>query len=182
MKAHHGPAAPGGGVRVRSDFSIVVAPLSSLEGGNPSPTRRTIVHRRILVMVAIFATALAVPLTAATPAQAYGNRPPSCDTARLCFYNFIQFRASDGVGKVADSNTHLAIFPHASCDDGTWDDCMSSVWNATNKCFHLHEHIRFIGGYHNLSPDDGYSDMGAQTSLNNRVSSVERGSSSSCNF
>ena len=139
-------------------------------------------YRRILVMLAIFATGLAASLTAAAPAQAYGKRPPSCNTATLCFYNYIQFRASDGVGKLADSNTHLSIFPHATCDEGTWDNCMSSVWNATNKCFHLHEHERFLGDHHNLSPDDGYSDMGAQTRLSNKVSSVEKGRSSSCDF
>ncbi|GIE94083.1 peptidase inhibitor family I36 protein [Paractinoplanes rishiriensis] len=139
-------------------------------------------HRQILATVAVFATALAVPLTVGSPAQAYGTRPASCNTASLCFYNFIQFRESDGVGKVTGSNPHLGVFSHATCKDGTWNNCMSSVWNATSRCFHLHNGTDYTLGYHNLAPNDGYTDMGAQTSLNNRVSSVRAGSTGNCNF
>ena len=139
-------------------------------------------RRRILVLLASFAIALAVPLTAASPAQATYPIPDGCSSGYLCMYNFIQHRESDGVGKLTGSNKWLSHFPHSTCPEGTWNNCMSSVYNATTKCFHLHQGTEYTLGYHNLSPGDGFPDMGATTSLNNQVSSVKQGSSSSCNF
>ena len=61
---------------------------------------------------------------------------------------------------------------------------MSSVWNATSKCFHLYDATGATGAYHNLAPNDGYTDMGAQTSLSNKVSSVKPNpnGTGNCNF
>ncbi|RSM40148.1 hypothetical protein DMB66_57465 [Actinoplanes sp. ATCC 53533] len=135
-------------------------------------------NRRLLAVLVSLAAAVSVPLTISSPAMAYGSRPASCNTASLCFYannNFV-----DGPGKVT-SAAALGSYSHSSCAGGTWNNCMSSVWNATTKCFHLHADAGPTGGFHNLGPNDGYTNLGSQAAYDNTVSYVKSGRAN-CSF
>jgi hypothetical protein len=135
---------------------------------------------RLTAVLAVLATVLGLSLVSASPAMAYGRRPASCNTATLCFYVHKDF--VDGPGRLTESSRDLGVYPHKTCDNDTWDQCISSFWNATNRCWHLHDIVGYRGGYHNLAPNDGYTNMETQSSLNDDVSSVRRGSTGSCAF
>lgn len=138
---------------------------------------------RLMAALAFTTAAVAVPLTAGSPAMASGSRPSDCTTASLCFYNGTNF--TDGPGKLTARANTLASFSHASCGSGTWNNCMSSVWNATSKCWHLYDATGAAGGtgtYHNLGPNDGYTNLGTQAAYDNKVSSVKPGTGASCTF
>jgi hypothetical protein len=142
-------------------------------------------YRRILITLAVLTTTVATSLTFSSPAMASGSRPASCNTASLCFYNNANF--GDGPGKVTGRNNDLGAFSHASCPNDTWSNCMSSVWNATSKCFHLYDATGAAGGvgtYHNLGPNDGYLNLGTEAAYNDKVSSVKPNpsGSGSCSF
>jgi hypothetical protein len=140
-------------------------------------------NRRIMTVLAVLAAALGIPLVDAGPAMAYGTRPASCNTASLCFYVNDQFR--DGPGKLTQTSANLGVYAHRSCganSNYSWNNCMTSVWNATSACWHIYDLTGTTGGYHNLGPNDGYTNLGTQGDYNDRVSSVKRGSGRSCSF
>ena len=136
--------------------------------------------RRLTVVLAVLAAVLGMSLANASPAMAYGTRPASCNTASLCFYVHSGFR--DGPGRLTQTSNDLAVYPHSTCASRTWTNCISSFWNATSACWHLHDLTGTRGGFHNLGPNDGYTNMATQSSYNDKVSSVKRGPTGSCAF
>jgi hypothetical protein len=132
----------------------------------------------LLIAIALGAT---VQLAGAAPAMAFGTRPASCGTASLCFY--VNNNFSDGPGRLTQSSGNLANFAHSTCG-GTWNNCISSIWNATPACWHLYDSANFVGGFHNLAPNDGYTNLGSQAAYDNKITSVKRNpnGTGSCNF
>ncbi|WP_433306584.1 peptidase inhibitor family I36 protein [Actinoplanes sp. CA-030573] len=147
-------------------------------------------HKRIVTTVAVLTAALGVPLANASPAAAAAkpSRPSTCEANWFCFYKDDQFNKNnprDTRGRVQQTQKDLRVFSHPTCkgrSNGTWNDCMTSVFNDTAACWHLFDSLNNIGGYHNLGAHDGYVNLGTQADYNDVVSSLKRGGSSSCAF
>ncbi len=140
-------------------------------------------RRRITPVVAVLVAAAAAALAAPTPASADGRAPNSCDDRpELCFYVNANF--NDGPGRVTNSQPNLAVFPHDSCRQSgrTWNNCISSLWNNTNRCWHLHDATSYRNGFHNLGPNDGYTNLARNTTYNDKISSLRKGPTGNCYF
>lgn len=64
---------------------------------------------------------------AAQAAQTTPAVPSGCGSGNFCFWNNANF--DDGPGQVSGDNANYTEFPHASCPYGTWNDCISSLYN-----------------------------------------------------
>lgn len=117
-------------------------------------------HVRGRFMVAAAAALLGIGLVWAGPAQAAPAAPApvaassvtplaipaSCAPHHgdLCIYNNANY--NDGPGLFAGPNPDWTIFPHASCPSGTWNDCVSSLWNNGNTdAVGLYQNINYGG-------------------------------------
>jgi hypothetical protein len=141
-------------------------------------------RKRVVTAVAVLAAALGLPLAIPEPALA-ASRPTNCDPGWFCLYRDDEYH-SDTVGRLSTTARDLGVFPHRGCgattSNYTWSNCLTSVWNDTAACWHLYDNTGNTGGYHNLGRWDGYHNLGTQAHYNDVISSVKRGTSSSCSF
>jgi hypothetical protein len=127
----------------------VVSPIGQWKGTTVS-NQFTHVRGRFVVVLAVAAAAallgIGLPLagsahaaTAPPPAAAAAAtsatqlaEPTSCAShpGDLCIYNNAGYK--DGPGLFAGDNANWTQFPHTSCPKGTWNDCVSSLWNNGN--------------------------------------------------
>lgn len=136
---------------------------------------------RIAAAATVAALTIGVTVAAASPSFADGRRPASCSTAQLCFY--VNAKFADGPGKLTSSVTNLAAYKHKSCgakSSYTWTNCITSLWNATTSCWHLYDATGYAGSYHNLSGNDGYTDLTKNTRFNDKISSMKRMPTGQC--
>lgn len=68
------------------------------------------------------------PTVVTTPAAV----PAGCSATFLCFWNNAGF--NDGPGKLSGTNSSWFDFSHGSCPNGTWADCVSSIYNDGTSC------------------------------------------------
>jgi hypothetical protein len=110
-----------------------------------------------------FAVLAGVGNANATKDQCTGNNV-------LCFWKDAEYRG--GIGKVSARNDDFRVFPKASCPSGTWNDCISSVYNKTGYCARLYYGYGATGSYQNLTSYDAYDDLSYNPSaLNDQISS-----------
>jgi hypothetical protein len=74
----------------------------------------------------VAAPAQAAPVSSETTFAA----PAGCGSGNLCFWNNSGF--NDGPGQLAGTNPNWGVFAHGSCPSGTWDNCVSSLFNNGN--------------------------------------------------
>jgi hypothetical protein len=99
--------------------------------------------------------------------------------AYLCFWKNAQY--SDGPGRLASAQ-NLTSWSHSSCPSGTWNDCISSLYNRQGHCARLYFNAGRSGPLHYLSNGDVYYNLGTQFSdgFNDNISSLNFGASSTC--
>jgi hypothetical protein len=80
-----------------------------------------------LVAAAGLISVLGVVASGPTAEAATSSAPSGCSAGDFCFWNNINY--NDGPGRVSGDNTSFWAFPHSSCPNGTWANCISSVFN-----------------------------------------------------
>lgn len=88
-------------------------------------------------------SAPASPAAAMTPATITPAAVPSgCSATFLCFWVNINFNG--GPGKLSGNNSSWFAFSHSGCQNGTWADCASSLFNDGTQCT---AHVYFLTGF-----------------------------------
>lgn len=89
-------------------------------------------------------TKIAPPVTNTAPAvvTAPAAVPAGCSATFLCFWNNANF--DDGPGKLSGTNSSWFDFSHSSCPNGTWADCVSSIFNDGTSCT---ARVWFLAGF-----------------------------------
>jgi peptidase inhibitor family I36 len=68
--------------------------------------------------------------------------PAGCTSTNLCFWNNAGF--NDGPGRLSGTNSSWFSFSHSSCPNGTWADCVSSIFNDGSSCT---ARVWFLSGF-----------------------------------
>lgn len=156
---------------------------------NPLKNRSRRATVTLVTMVAGVGMAFAVPAQAATspnpttmPANSPATAAPSavpagCTSGNLCFWVNAGF--NDGPGKLGGTNGDWRLFSHTSCAGGTWNDCVSSLFNDdTVDAEIVFKDINFGGDSRCLPLGASFSDLskvayttGGQSNMNDSISS-----------
>lgn len=109
--------------------------------------------------------------TAGAPAAAPAAAPSGCPAQYACFWKNANF--NDGPGKVKGDNEDFRALAHGSCPSGTWNDCISSIYNNGRSCtVFFFKDINYRGEKHSLGLGDSVSDISRWVSgFNDQISS-----------
>ncbi len=82
-----------------------------------------------------------------------------CSAGYLCIWKNPNF--NDGPGKISDNIPSWYVLPHASCPNGTWADCVSSVDNAATSGMGvvLFSGLDYSGGNFCVPDDTSYPNI-----------------------
>lgn len=102
-------------------------------------------------------------LTVTTSQRAAAKVPATCvdNSGNLCFWNNAGF--TDGPGLLSGTNPDWTEFKHSSCPRGTWNDCVTSLYNAGVHCSAV---VWTAASYHEwglvVVRDDWYDDLSTE--------------------
>jgi hypothetical protein len=95
--------------------------------------------------------------------------PAGCPSGYLCFWKDINYGGA--MGKVAGNNLNFTAFRNTSCQTGTWNDCISSVYNNGARCtVAIYRDANYLGGGLTVPRQTGISNLGTY-GLNDAISS-----------
>ena len=87
----------------------------------------------------------------------------------LCFWKDINYGGA--MGKVAGNNLNFTAFRNSSCQTGTWNDCISSVYNNGTRCnVAIYRDANYLGGGLTVPRQTGIANLGSY-GLNDAISS-----------
>jgi len=92
-----------------------------------------------------------------------------CPSGYLCFWKDINYGGA--MGKVAGNNMNFTAFRNSSCQTGTWNDCISSVYNNGTRCnVAIYRDANYLGGGLTVPRQTGIANLGSY-GLNDAISS-----------
>jgi hypothetical protein len=119
--------------------------------------RRASSGRIATIAAALALAGGALTATAATATAAPQTVPAGCGSGNFCFWNNANF--NDGPGQVSGNNANFTVFSHSSCPYGTWNDCISSVYNngTSGLGVNVYRDANYLGPSFCVSDNSGYA-------------------------
>ena len=130
--------------------------------------------------VGVLGALLMMLLTSGAIAQSSQAAVGDCGTnAYLCFWKDANY--VDGPGRLS-TQQKLSNWAKSGCRSGTWNDCISSLYNRQGHCARLFFNADLKPPLHYLSNGDVYYNLKTQFSdnFNDNISSLNFGASSTC--
>lgn len=84
--------------------------------------------------------------------------PSGCSSGNLCVW--VNINWNDGPAQFSGSNASWFNFPHSTCQNGTWADCASSIYNNGMICnAHVYYFTDFGQPVLNIARQTGYANL-----------------------
>lgn len=81
----------------------------------------------MLAMLAVLAALAALAVAPSVSRAAHG-----CVSTYAC--GWVDGEYGTPMGKWAENTPNLSVFSQSACQDGNWNDCISSIWNEGTSC------------------------------------------------
>ena len=113
-------------------------------------------NRRLTLGVVLVVAALTFAAMGAPAARAAQS---DCPRTYLCAWVHLNFTGN--MGKWAGNNSDWRRFRQSQCAHGTWNDCLTSVYNRGTQCsVWLFRHINFAGDWFTLARGNAIANVG----------------------